>query len=177
MVQPNPLRRSVTAKGASRIRVPRSYGHPVLAVDVIVRNGRNKILLITRAKSPFEGFHALPGGRISYGETVEDAALRELKEECSIDAIPKAILGVYSHPKRDPRGHVVSIVFIADARDSEPRAASDAQSVFWVEPEDILKRKNIQFAFDHRLIIEHYVEWKRTNQGSTFWSSYAMKSR
>ena len=94
-----------------------------LTVDIICRKG-DKILLIRRAanSSAHPNKLAWPGGFVDEKETVEHAALRELKEETGVDAKLKEILGVYSDPKRDPRGHTISTVFIADWKKGEPKA-------------------------------------------------------
>ena len=73
----------------------------------------DRVLFIKRGKDPFKGKWSLPGGKIDPGEKVEDAVKRELFEETSLAIVPTGILGVYSDPTRDPRGHRVSITFIA----------------------------------------------------------------
>jgi len=86
---------------------------PLIAVDgVLIKDG--KILLVRRGKEPFRGYYALPGGFVEYGETVERAVVREVYEETGIKTRVKELLGVYSDPNRDPRGHVISIAFILE---------------------------------------------------------------
>lgn len=101
---------------------------PLLAVDGIVRLWEETtfrgIVLIERLYPPY-GF-ALPGGFVQVGETVEEAVIREIKEETGLDATIRKLLGVYSHPDRDPRFHVASAVFILDAKGS-PSAGDDAK--------------------------------------------------
>jgi len=89
------------------------YKNPTPTVDAI-NHKNSQILLIERKKEPFKGYMVLPGGFVNEGERVEDAAKREVKEETSLDIVLLEILGVYSEPKRDPRGHVMSTVFIGD---------------------------------------------------------------
>ena len=126
---------------------------PLLAVDVIIRCEEEigKIVLIERRNFPF-GW-ALPGGFVDYGESVENAAIREAKEETGLDVEIVKLLGVYSDPDRDPRGHCVSIVFIANSS-GKPVGGDDAKesklfSIFSL-PEEI--------AFDHKKIINDYIK-------------------
>ncbi len=137
-----------------------------LVVDVIVEVN-NKVLLIKRAKQPFKGMLALPGGHVEQDETVAQAALRELKEETGIKAKLLNILGVYSALNRDPRGRYVSVVFIARplTKISKAKAATDASKLVWLPLKEIKKHK---FAFDHKHILRDYLKWKKTNK--TFWS-------
>ncbi|MCS7105731.1 MAG: NUDIX hydrolase [Candidatus Aenigmarchaeota archaeon] len=140
-----------------------------LAVDAIVEKG-NKILLITRASEPFKGMLALPGGFVEEGERVEQALIREVEEETSIVVKPKEILGVYSDPERDPRGHTVSIVFVAEVAGGELEAGGDAEEVDWYE----LKKINLKnLAFDHARILKDYNKWLKKKR--TFWSSLEVK--
>lgn len=140
-----------------------------LAVDAIVEKG-NKILLITRASEPFEGMLALPGGFVEEGEKVEQALIREVEEETSIVIKPKEILGVYSDPERDPRGHTVSIVFVAEVAGGELEAGGDAEDADWYE----LKKINLKkLAFDHARILKDYSKWLKKKR--TFWSSLEVK--
>ncbi len=122
--------------------------HPRIAVDIIIKRRNNKFVLIKRANNPFKDFWALPGGFVEYGETVEQAAIREAKEETGLDVEPLGILGVYSEPSRDPRGHVVSIVFLALEKGGNLKASSDAKQV---EEFEKIPRK---LAFDHKKILE-----------------------
>lgn len=146
----------------------RIYKNPVPTVDLIVRKG-NLILLEQRGREPFVGMHCLPGGHVDYGETVENAALRELKEETAVDAKLVGILGAFSDPKRDPRGQRISVVFIADWIDGEPVGADDAKSAEWIDEEE-LKSPKFRLAFDHALILKDYFKWK-SFPTETYWSS------
>ena len=162
---------SKTKKGVSS----RKCSDPIPTVDVILRrNPANKkeILIEKRGRQPFKDQYALPGGHLEYGETVEEGVLRELREETSLEANLLGILGVYSDPKRDPRGQRISTVFIAEcAHSDKPKAGDDAKSAEWANLEDILKEPEI--AFDHRLILEDYkrVIESDLDSGNTFWSS------
>ena len=123
-----------------------------LTVDVVVSDG-TKVVLIQRKNEPFQGAWALPGGFVDYGETVEQAALREVKEETGLDVELEGLLGVYSGPDRDPRGHTVSVVFFAKKKKGKLKAGSDASDVM---EGLIAKVDKLQLAFDHAIIIEDY---------------------
>jgi len=128
---------------------------PYLATDVIVRlwegNNFKGIVLIER-KNPPLGL-AIPGGFVEVGEKVEEAAIREIKEETGLDVKLKKLLGVYSDPDRDPRFHVVSVVFIGDA-EGEPKPSSDAKKVHIFKLEEIPLEKLV---FDHQRIIKDFL--------------------
>jgi 8-oxo-dGTP diphosphatase len=141
---------------------------PVPTVDLIVRKGE-LILLEQRARPPFQGQHCLPGGHVDYGETVEDAALRELEEESTVKAELIAILGVYSDPKRDPRGQRISTIFIADWLSGEPEGRDDAKEANWYEIPEV-RQLLPKLAFDHSKIVGDYFDWNESTK-NTFWSS------
>jgi ADP-ribose pyrophosphatase YjhB (NUDIX family) len=84
---------------------------PALTVDCVVFDPDGRLLLIRRKNPPFRGQYALPGGYVDYGETTEHAAARELAEETSLAAVTMSLIGVFSDPHRDPRGHTVSIAY------------------------------------------------------------------
>lgn len=132
---------------------------PAVAVDIIIemvdRPGR-PIVLIER-RNPPPGW-ALPGGFVDVGETLEAAAVREAREETSLDVTLKLLLGNYSSPTRDPRGHTVSPVYIAEARGA-PRAADDARNLALYDPREVPP-----LAFDHALILADYVTFLETGR-------------
>jgi len=144
----------------------KKYHYPSVAVDIILEKD-DHLLVVLRKKDPFKGSLAIPGGFMKEGERVEDAATREMLEETNLKIEPIHILGVYSAPNRDPRGHVVSIVFIAKMIGGNAKAGDDADSFEWLTIEDLIKNKRV--AFDHIRIIEDYREWKAARD--TFWSS------
>ncbi|MGI0028627.1 MAG: NUDIX domain-containing protein [Nitrososphaera sp.] len=141
------------------------YRNPVPTVDVIIQR-ESKVLMIRRKRDPFKGLLALPGGFVNEGETIEEAVKREALEETSLQVEPIEILGVYSDPDRDPRKHVLSVVFVGMMVGGSHRAADDAEVVEWVELDQIDSR---EVAFDHMKIIRDYMHWR--SSGGTFWSS------
>ncbi len=129
----------------------RPYKIPSITVDgILVDNG--KILLVKRGRDPFKDYYALPGGFVEYGETVEDAIKREIQEETGLEVVIRGILGIYSSPNRDPRGHTISIVFVLEKKGGNLRAGDDASNVEFI---DI--KKLPQLAFDHGKIISDYL--------------------
>lgn len=122
--------------------------YPKLAVDVII-NYQGRVVLVKRKNPPY-GW-ALPGGYVEYGETVEEAARREVKEETGLTLTSLQQFHVYSHPSRDPRGHTVSVVFTADGF-GKLIAGDDAQEIGLFE----LNNLPLDLAFDHREILEDY---------------------
>lgn len=133
---------------------------PKLTVDVIIRvwegDQLQGMVLIDR-KNPPPGL-ALPGGFVDVGESVEDAAVREVKEEVGLDVDLVGLLGVYSDPKRDPRFHTVSVVFVGDATGT-PEAASDALEAAIYPFEEIPLDR---LAFDHREILSDFLGTPRS---------------
>ena len=128
---------------------------PYLAVDGVVRLWEEErfkgIVLVERRYEPFG--YALPGGFVEVGETVEKAVLREVKEETGLDAQIVKLLGVYSESNRDPRFHVVSVVFVLDAY-GEPKGGDDAKEALVFPIEDLPFDKIV---FDHAKILKDYL--------------------
>ncbi len=120
---------------------------PKLMVDVVVPSEEGRVLLIRRASDPYEGQWALPGGFVEVGETLEAAATREAEEETGLKVEVVRLVGVYSEPDRDPRGHNVSCAYLARSQGGEPSAASDAAEVSFLDP------STVELAFDHEKII------------------------
>ncbi len=129
-----------------------SPGNPLITVDAIIEIDGG-IVLIQR-KNPPPGW-AIPGGFVDYGETLEDAVCREMKEETCLDINLVRQFHTYSDPKRDPRHHTVTTIFIATASGT-PEAADDAKDI------GIFTRDNLpeDMAFDHRQILEDYFNKK-----------------
>jgi ADP-ribose pyrophosphatase YjhB (NUDIX family) len=134
----------------------------LIAADLIIEKD-DKILLIRRGSEPFKGKLALPGGHLEYkkGEKLEEAAIREAKEETNIDVDLKKVFNVYSGKERDPRGYSISVVFIAKPLRGKPKAKSDAASLGWFDPKSL--KKNM-LAFDHYKIIKDYVKYKNSEK-------------
>jgi len=120
---------------------------PLLTVDIIIIMD-NRIVLIQRNNPPYQGQWALPGGFVEVGETVESAAVREAREETGLDVELKGLVGVFSDPGRDPRGHTASVCYKA-AGCGTLKASSDAQDALLFDLENLPA-----MAFDHEQIIK-----------------------
>ncbi len=140
------------------------YKNPGHTVIIIIENS-DKLVLIRRNIEPYKGSIMFPGGFVEYGETVEHAARRESMEEAGASIELVDILGVYSDPKRDPRGHNISTVFVAKMISNNLKAGDDADEVYLFKPEEINISK---LGFDHPQIFRHYLLWKK--QKGTYWS-------
>lgn len=129
---------------------------PLLTVDALIIYPDDSIVLIERKNRP-HGW-AIPGGFVDIGETVENAVKREAKEETGIDIEDVKLLGVYSDPKRDERGHTVSIVYTSAPKDPSkpPVAGDDAGKAKLFSLNDLPEK----IAFDHRQIILDYLGLK-----------------
>jgi len=129
---------------------------PFVAVDGIVlvydKKEQFKGIVLIERKNPPYGL-ALPGGFVDIGESCENAVVREMKEEISLDVQIIRLLGVYSDPKRDPRFHTVSAVYICKAY-GEPKAADDAKKCFVYLPDKIPMEKLV---FDHAKIVKDFI--------------------
>ncbi|MBI5679558.1 MAG: NUDIX hydrolase [Methanobacterium sp.] len=124
---------------------------PSLTVDAVVLSENELIVLIKRKNNPYKDFWALPGGFVEYGETVESAAVREVKEETGLDVDLNGIVGVYSDYDRDPRGHTVTVCYIAMESGGKLKADTDASDVQYFHKNEVLRLK---LAFDHEIIIK-----------------------
>lgn len=124
---------------------------PILTVDGIILKG-NKILLTKRKIYPFQGYWVLPGGHVEYGEKVEKAVLREIKEEVGVSVKIEKLVGVYSGPKRDPRYHTVSVVYLLEKGKGKIRLSHEASEFKYFS----LKNLPEKIGFDHRKIINDF---------------------
>ncbi len=125
---------------------------PLLTVDGILRNGEGKFLLIRRRNPPFQGRWALPGGFVDVGETVEAACAREMLEETGLAVTVERLVGVYSDPHRDPRGHTVGIAFACSCEHEDHAAGDDAEEAAWLTLDEARP-----LAFDHEKILVNYL--------------------
>jgi 8-oxo-dGTP diphosphatase len=133
-----------------------AYKIPSLTADCVVFDRIGRLLLIRRAKAPFKGAYALPGGFVDYGEPVEKAALRELKEETGVEGKIIKLIGVYSDPKRDPRGHTVSTAFLVRPRSTKVIGGDDASEAAFVAD-----WRDMKLAFDHAKIVADALKLQR----------------
>ena len=126
----------------------KQYRNPFPTVDIIIESAGG-IVLIERRNEPL-GW-ALPGGFVDYGESLESAAVREAREETSLEISELRLLGCYSDPARDDRMHTISTVYIAKAQ-GVPRAADDALNAAIFRPDSLPER----LCFDHARILADY---------------------
>ena len=129
---------------------------PEITVDLVIEleDKPGRPIVVIRRGHPPPG-HALPGGFVDIGETVEHAAMREAREETGLEITLREILGVYSDPARDPRGHSVAIVYVATAS-GEPVAGDDASAVIVTDPD-----QSPPLIFDHGKILADYIARRR----------------
>lgn len=128
------------------------YKIPSITADGILLKD-NQILLVQRKNEPFKGKWALPGGFVEYGEKTEDTVVREVFEETGLKTKICELAGVYSDPKRDPRGHTITVVYILERSGGKLKAGDDASDVkfFKVNKLPVL-------SFDHNVIINEAIQ-------------------
>jgi len=125
---------------------------PAVTVDgVIIKD--QLILLVQRRHEPFQGLWALPGGFVEYGETTEQAVTREVREETGLETIVRGLLGVYSDPNRDPRGHTITVAYLVTSIGGDLIAGDDAASVRYFKRDELPR-----LAFDHAKIVKDAFE-------------------
>lgn len=137
---------------------------PLLTVDIIIElaDRPDRPIVLIERRNPPHGW-ALPGGFVDVGERLFAAAVREAREETSLDVRIKALLGCYSDPARDTRGHTVSAVFVAEATGA-PHAADDARAVRVCAPE----APPAPLAFDHAVILADYLVFRASGRLAPF---------
>jgi len=143
-------RELLQAYDSGKRKLERSSG-PWLTVDGIIESG-GKVLLVKRGRPPFEGRYALPGGFVESGETVESAVLREILEETGLRTRISQLAGVYSDPKRDPRGHTVSVVYELKVIGGKLKGGDDA-----AEAKFFLISRIPPLAFDHDKVLREHL--------------------
>jgi len=124
------------------------YRNPAVATDALIKEG-DGIILARRTREPFKGKWCLPGGFVNYGERVEDAVKREVREETGLEVEPVKVIGVYSEPDRDPRKHVVNISWLCKKTGGRMRpldATSEVRVFTKIRKEDL--------AFDHARVLK-----------------------
>ncbi len=134
--------------------ITREYRNPVPTVDIIIEYQDRGVVLIQRGKPPW-GW-ALPGGFVDYGETLEEAARREAREETGLEVDLLGQFHAYSDPRRDPRQHNITMVFVARGHGA-PQAADDARDLAFFSPENPPE----PMAFDHARILTDYAKVRR----------------
>ncbi|WP_457559841.1 NUDIX domain-containing protein [Caminibacter sp.] len=143
-------------KEAKKLNIPEWVRPtPFLTVDGIIKifNPEFIGIVLIKRKNPPLGY-ALPGGFVDYGEKVEEALKREMKEETNLDVTIEKLLGIYSNPKRDPRLHTASAVFVCHAN-TLPKAGDDAKEVEIVKLEEIPWS---ELVFDHVEILRNFLK-------------------
>lgn len=139
------------------------YRNPALTVDAVVLHRQNhgqggqscSVLLIERGQPPFQGRQALPGGFVEYGEDINEAISREVEEETGLKGLPFRQFHTFGEPGRDPRGHTVSVVYVAMIIGEQPavEGGDDAAAAAWFP----IKRLP-DLAFDHAKILDRVLE-------------------
>jgi 8-oxo-dGTP diphosphatase len=129
-----------------------AWRHPRVTVDgLVVIQG--KLVAIRRGNEPFRGMPALPGGFLELGERTVDAVVREVQEETGLETKVVRLVGVFSTPTRDPRGHTVSIAYALEAVGGSLAAGSDAADIVLIDPD-----RPPAMAFDHNEIVRRWRE-------------------
>ena len=133
------------------------FVRPNVTADMVIPNEAGEVLLIKRKNPPFQHHYAIPGGFLEvHQETVEQCAVREAKEETGLDVEIDCLVGIYSDPKRDPRWHNVTAVYLAKtlsmAQAALAKAGDDAADVLWINPREAAF-DHLTIAFDHPDII------------------------
>ncbi|MGH9366265.1 MAG: NUDIX hydrolase [Thermoanaerobaculia bacterium] len=132
----------------------KSLRYPRLTVDAWIRDRQGRLLLVRRGRPPFRGRWGLPGGFCEWKETTEHCCAREAREETGLSVRVGALLGVYSAPDRDPRGHNVTVLYAARPVGGRVRGGDDAAEARWFTRAEL---RRLSFAFDHREIVREQI--------------------
>jgi 8-oxo-dGTP diphosphatase len=136
------------------------YGpQPALTVDGVVFDETGKLVMIRRKNPPFKGQLALPGGFVENNETTEHAVIREVQEELGVETKIKRLVGVYSEPGRDPRQHIISVIYELEPVSNNFNAGDDAATFEYVDPKDVVNNKDV--AFDHSKVVADVMEFHK----------------
>ena len=127
-----------------------------MTADIIIELDKEEIVLIKRAKDPYKGKWALPGGKLEGDETIEQTAIREAEEETGLKVEIIGLVGVYSVHDRDPRGRFISIAFAARPIGGKLCASSDAKEYLTTK-----EYSKFELAFDHNEILSDYTKWRK----------------
>jgi 8-oxo-dGTP diphosphatase len=133
---------------------------PRVTVDAWVRDSKGRLLLVRRGRPPFEGRWALPGGFLEWNEETETCCARETEEETGVAVEVGRLLGVYSDPRRDPRGHTVTVLYEATPSSGRAKGGDDAAEARWFTGSEL---ETLEFAFDHGEIVRE--QWARRARG------------
>jgi 8-oxo-dGTP diphosphatase len=125
----------------------------ILTTDLVITDEQGRVLIMRRGNAPYRGAWCLPGGQVEPGETVEQAAVREIREEQGVETALNGFVGVYSAPGRDPRGSYVSIVWRGRIIGGTLAPSEEAVEVRWLAQDE-----DLGLAFDHGVILQDH--WK-----------------
>jgi 8-oxo-dGTP diphosphatase len=147
-----------TSRGVPKPAGDRGKHLPRVTVDAWIEDAKGRVLLVRRGRPPFEGRWALPGGFCEWGETTEESCAREAREETGVRVRVGRVLGVYSDPKRDPRGHTISVLYEAWPIDGTVKGGDDAADARWFTSSEVL---SADLAFDHGRIVREQLASRR----------------
>ena len=131
---------------------------PRITVDAWIRDEKGRLLLVRRGRPPFKGRWGLPGGFLDWNERTEECCAREALEETGLKVRVGDLLGVYSDPGRDPRGHNVTVLYEATRVSGKPQGGDDAAEARWFTERQL---EGVAFAFDHGRIVTEQLARRR----------------